>query len=274
MGMGVNRAFGRGVDDKGSFEIHSVVPGSYFLIAQTYEDNKQSVAKIPIEVGTSNIDGLQIAVNPPADLVGRVLIENNADANGATLSVSLQSKVPGPFGGGAGAQVEKDGTFRIRNAMPDAYTLNVYGFRDNFYLKSVRLGDADVTETGLDLTQGAPAGELTAIMSPDGGQVDGTVQNEKSEPAAGATVVLIPEATKRSTPRLYKTTTTDQSGAFSLKGITPGEYKLFAWEQIEMGAYQDPEFLKRFDSKGESVSVKEKAHETKQLKAIPADDTK
>ncbi len=273
-GMSMNRSSGRGVDEKGNFEIRGVVPGSYFLVAQTYEDNKQSIAKVPIEVGTSNIDGLQIVVNPPANVTGRVAIENNAETNGATFNVSLQSRVPGPFGGGGGAQTEKDGTFKIRNVTPDAYLLNVSGFRDNFYLKSVRLGDADVTEAGLDFTQGVPSGEITAILSPDGGQVDGTVQNDKSEPAAGVMVVLIPSAEKRGNQRLYKITTTDSTGKFSLKGITPGEYELFAWEQVEMGAYQDPEFLKPFDSKGESVSIKEKSNETKQLKAIPADDTK
>ena len=274
-GMAMNRAFGRGVDDKGNFEIHSVVPGSYFLVAQTFEDNKQSVAKVPVEVGTSNIDGLQIVVHPPADLSGRVLIENNADTNGATFSVTLQSKLPGPFGGGgAGAQADKDGAFRIRNVAADAYTVMVYGIKDNFYLKSVRLADMDVTDAGIDLSQGVSAGELTVIMSADGGQVDGTVLNEKSEAAAVATVVLIPNPEKRGIRRLYKITMTDQAGKYSLKGITPGEYKLFAWEQIEPGAYQDPEFLKRFDSQGESVSIKEKAHEAKQLKAIPAEDIK
>lgn len=138
----------------------------------------------------------------------------------------------------------------------------------------MRLGDTDVTEAGLDFTQGVPSGEITAILSPDGGQVDGTVQNDKSEPAGGATVVLIPSVEKRGNQRLYKITTTDPTGKFSLKGIAPGEYKLFAWEQIEMGAYQDPEFLKPFDSKGESVSIKQKSQETRQLKAIPSDDTK
>lgn len=273
-GMAMTRAFGRVLDDQGNFEIHSVVPGSYFLIAQTFEDNKQAVARVPVEVGTSNIDGLQIVMNPPGDLSGRVVVENNSDTGGATFNVSLQSKVPGPFGGGSSARADKDGTFRIRNVVPDAYTLNVFGFRDNFYVKSVRLGDTDVTDAGIDFTRGVPAGEITVILSADGGQVDGTVQNDKSAPAAGTTVVLIPDADKRSNPRFYKMSMTDSNGKFSLKGITPGEYKLFAWEQIENGVYQDPDFLKRFESKGESVSVKEKAHETKQLKALPGEDTK
>ena len=37
------------------------------------------------------------------------------------------------------------------------------------------------------------------------------------------------------------------------------------------GAYQDPDFLKPFESKGETVSIKENAHETVQLKMIPVE---
>ena len=275
IGMPMNRAFPQGLDDKGTFEMHSVPPGSYILMAQANEDNKQFVAKVPIEVSTSNIDGLQILVNPPTEIGGRVVVEGGAagspESNGATFNISLQSRSPGPFNGGAGAQADKEGVFRIRNVMPDAYTVNVFGPQNNFYLKSVRFGDIDVSEAGIDLTRGVPAGEISVVMSADGGQIDGTVQNEKSENAAGSTVVLIPNAERRSIQRLYKTATTDANGKFSLKGIAPGEYKLFAWEQIEAGAYQDPEFLKRYDSKGESVSIKEKSTETKQLKAIPAE---
>ena len=65
----------------------------------------------------------------------------------------------------------------------------------------------------------------------------------------------------------------DQSGRFTLKGIAPGDYKLFAWEQIEAGAYQDPDFLKPFENRGESINIREGSRETRQLKAIPAEDT-
>lgn len=32
------------------------------------------------------------------------------------------------------------------------------------------------------------------------------------------------------------------------KAIAPGAYKLFAWEDVETGAYKDPEFLKAFEA--------------------------
>jgi hypothetical protein len=142
---------------------------------------------------------------------------------------------------------------------------------ESYYLKSVRIGDQDVTDTGVDFTQGFPASEMVVTLSSNGGQIDGTVQNAKSEPAVGVSVTLIPEASRRSLSYLYKSATTDQNGHFTIKGIKPGEYKVFAWEEMELGAYMDPDFLKPHESAGEAVSIKEDARESLQVKAIPAE---
>jgi hypothetical protein len=107
-------------------------------------------------------------------------------------------------------------------------------------------------------------------LSPNGGQIDGTVLNTQQQPAGGATVVLVPGTGLREQTRLFKDVATDQTGHFSVKGIAPGDYKLFAWEDIEPGAYQDPEFLKPFESLGETFSIREGSRETTQLKLIPA----
>jgi hypothetical protein len=72
-------------------------------------------------------------------------------------------------------------------------------------------------------------------------------------------------------PARYKTSDTDQNGHFIIKGVAPGEYKIYAWEDIEDGAFEDPDFMKPHESDGQTVSVKEHAHETVQLKVIPAE---
>jgi hypothetical protein len=41
-----------------------------------------------------------------------------------------------------------------------------------------------------------------------------------------------------------------------LPDIIPGEYKIYAWEQIEEGSYEDPDFMKAHESEGEKVSIK------------------
>jgi hypothetical protein len=57
---------------------------------------------------------------------------------------------------------------------------------------------------------------------------------------------------------------------FTLRGISPGEYKLYAWEEIEQGAYEDPEFLRPYEKKGKDVRVDEASKTTLELTLIPA----
>jgi hypothetical protein len=148
-----------------------------------------------------------------------------------------------------------------------------YGFPDGFYLKSVRAGETEVLETGLDLTHGLP-GPVTLVFGTDAGQVDGIVLNAKQQPAQVGTVVLIPKDEKqRQRRQLYKTATTDQYGRYTIKNVDPGEYKIYAWEDVEYGAYMDPDFVKPVEDRGQSVSVRPSGKESAQLKLIPAEDS-
>jgi len=63
----------------------------------------------------------------------------------------------------------------------------------------------------------------------------------------------------------------DNQGRFTLESIPPGDYKLFAWQAMERGAYLDPEFPQQFEDLGKAVSLKEGASMSVQLDAIPAE---
>jgi hypothetical protein len=133
------------------------------------------------------------------------------------------------------------------------------------------MGDVDALEAGLDTSQGA-AGTLEITISGNGGQIEGTAADSKQKPASGAVVALVPDDPRRERLMLFKTTVTDTTGHFSITGVAPGEYKLFAWEQIEEGAYQDPEFLKPYENQGQAVTIREGSRETAQLKVISSAD--
>lgn len=273
VGFGAPRAFVRPMDGQGNFEMRGVAPGSYILSANYIEDSKAYSARMPIEVGNSNIEGIELTLAPPAEIQGRIVIEDNGDLKAASVNVNLMPRSPGPIMGGVGSPVGDKLVFKLSNVTPDPYDVSVYGLPENFYIKSIRMGDQDVTDTGVDFTQGVPAGEMTVVLNPNGGQIEGTVQNSSSQPAAGVTVTLIPDASHRSVAWLYKSTSTDQNGHFTMKGVRPGDYKLYAWEEIEPGAYQDPEYVKPYESAGEALSVKESAHENVQLKVVPSEKT-
>ena len=49
------------------------------------------------------------------------------------------------------------------------------------------------------------------------------------------------------------TNSTGSSYFKTFRGIAPGEYKIFSWEEVEDGAWEDPDFLKLFEQKGVPV---------------------
>jgi len=111
---------------------------------------------------------------------------------------------------------------------------------------------------------------LEVTISMRGGALSGRVADAARKPAVGARVVLVPEAARRSRGDLYRNTTADDSGAYELRGIPPGDYKLFAWERIEDGAWQDPEFIKLYEDRGVRVRIAEDGRQSANVTLIPA----
>jgi hypothetical protein len=259
------------VDPQGAFQIQAIVPGSYLLIAIFAADDKQYTALMPLDVRDSNIEGIELTLKPPVELRGRLIIEEKGDLKGSTPMLCLEPKAEERAIGSGCAEVKDDLTFKIENNSLGSYEVHIRGLREGLYLKGMRMGDQDVTEKGVDITQGFAGEELTVVLSPNGGVVEGSVTNAKDEPAVGVKVTVIPDASHQGTEWLYKIADTDQNGHFVIKGIAPGDYKIYAWEELEEGAEQDPEFMKTHESDGQSLSIKERAHETVQLKAIPAE---
>jgi protocatechuate 3,4-dioxygenase beta subunit len=259
-------------DAKGNFEIRGVAPGPYTLIASIYDGERSVSARQPVEAAGGHIDNLVITIRPPLTLQGDVQAEGQTTADLSNLRIELRPKdssttMMGPMING---RVKDDGTFTLPNAGSDLYSVTVSGLPDGFYVRSIRSGDDDVLLEGLDLSKGA-AGAVHIVLSPGAGQLAGSVQNDKQQPAAGATITAIPqEKQRRELTSYYKTVTTDQYGRFTLKNLDPGEYKVFAWEDIESGAYFDPDFVKTVESQGESVTIRENSHDQRQLKLIPA----
>ena len=90
-------------------------------------------------------------------------------------------------------------------------------------------------------------------------------------PESGIQAVLIPDRF-RDRFDLYKTAVTDENGQFTMRGITPGDYRLFAWEGIEQFAYFDLDFVRQFEQKSQPVRIPESSKVNINVKIIPALD--
>jgi hypothetical protein len=69
-------------------------------------------------------------------------------------------------------------------------------------------------------------------------------------------VALIPAQNLRRNSQLYKRTTTDMNGQFTIHGIAPGQYTAFAWSTPPPGqAEENATFISQVEAKGTLVSA-------------------
>ena len=80
--------------------------------------------------------------------------------------------------------------------------------------------------------------------------------------------MLVPDA-HRDRFELFRAITTGPDGRFTLRGVPPGDYKVFAWESIDSNGYFDPELLKRDEAKGQRIKIQDSDKLTVSVKMIP-----
>jgi hypothetical protein len=215
-----------------------------------------------------------LTIHGGVQLNGRVRVDGETSQSSAHVSVMLQPAETGGivFGPFPNQQVKEDGSFQMEDVGADRYTVSISGLPEGFYVKSVRSANLDVLAGGLEVAGGSPA-PLDVVLSPNAGQVTGTVLDANTQKAAPAvTVVLVPqEKERRDREAFYRTTTSDLSGRFTFKSVVPGEYRAYSWEEAEYGAWMDPEFMKPMESRGEAVSIPEGGRQAIQVNLIPPD---
>jgi hypothetical protein len=256
-------------DTDGRFEMANILPGSYMLTASWEEDEQRYTGRLAVEVANGDVDGLTVVIDTGLQLSGRVRLEGGDPFDLAALTILLTSSGESPASAPS-AHVQADGQFLIEDVLADTYRLTITGPAGDLYLKSVTLGGEDVLNPGLDLTNGTARGTLNVLLGTGAGQVDGRVLDEQNNPLPGARVALVPSAMLRSRTDLYRTASADIYGHFAFSGISPGEYKLFAWPEAEAGAAEDPDFLRSYESYGVSVTLQEKGQLTMRLQVIPS----
>jgi hypothetical protein len=246
-------------DRQGKFQFTGVTPGSYTISATLFGKDKFLTGSRLVQVQDSDLDNVKLV---PSDGVLRGQLRADGPSKGdlGKLRVRLVGSLP------SDATVLTDGSFMFRGIDQSRYRIDKVGAED-FYIKSVRIAGQELTDGVLDLSgDQQPSGILQVVLAP-GGRIDGVV-TEENDAASNSVVVLVPELRDRHVSARFKNTTTDQNGQFALRGIAPGKYKLFAWDDIEPGIWWNPEFLSHYEHEGEEVTIEESAHVSARLHLI------
>ena len=135
------------------------------------------------------------------------------------------------------------------------------------YIKDIQFGESPLPDQILHLKRDV-SGDLKITISSKGARLKGIVVNDESLPVAGVWVVAVPEENKKSVRHLSKAVTTDQYGRYDLRGLAPEKYLIFAWDGVERGEWEDPEFLKTNEAKAAAFEVSDSDTKSVDLQLI------
>jgi hypothetical protein len=235
------------------FEIANLIPGPYVIVAAMSAAGREYRAVERIELPPG---GQELTLHPDRaiDLTGR-LDPDGGERPAGPFRVAL---IPGGYPPGRNRieiGVHADGTFVIPNVVPGIWDIHVKPVPPGGYIKAMTLGEQDVLTGDMTIEPGTRE-PLHIVVGARGATVAGTVTVPTGVArAARARVLLAPCGRYAHVLSFYKLTPADDSGHFEIQGVTPGRYKLYAFEELDPSAYEDPNFLQPFETLSEAFDV-------------------
>jgi hypothetical protein len=282
----------------GKFDYGRVVPGSYILYVQVRPPGATSPADalwatMPLEVREQDVDNLTLVPRAGINLTGKVVLDGQPAGTLTSLVGGLflgmrpdplvTQQAPSPS-----TRVSPDGTFVLAGAIAGNYRVYAPPLLspnnpallsglppsppglENSYVKSIRVGGADVLDSGVRLIP-VEGLSMEIVLGTNAGILEGHVMRD-GKPAADVTVGMLPNASSARGYRtdMHRTILTDTSGHFQLRGLPPGDYKIFAWEDADKDAIMDLDFVRGYEEKGTRIEIADGDKRSIELNVIPA----
>jgi len=266
-----NSIFGAADRSAGKFEIRGVRPGRYdlYTIVRTNPVNAQEryAGHASVSVGNQDLAGVNLTISAGVELRARFTSMDPAAVTQAPTQLSIRARNGLPSAiqqvsqaGARGARGARGGVSNDWHLYPGLsegmYVLDspLQSLRDT-YVADIRQGEKSIYDTATIVVGSTAPDPVEVILARPAASIDGTVLNASGKPAAGVSVMLIPNGDRRQNPLLYKRGITNTDGKVALGALAPGSYKLFAWESILSGAELNAEFIREYEERGVPVTI-------------------
>jgi hypothetical protein len=267
--------------ETGVFDFPRVIAGGY--VAYLFIDGL--TVRTSVEVRNGDVDGLSLPISSGIDIPVNITFEGTLPRNMPSVANLIPTLWRNPTLLGAPSMPATAGSPPVlRNIAPGSYHVYLNPLLSPLqganpvtsqpawqgaYVKSMRMGDVDVLNAGLRLER-QPDAPLDIVIGANPGTLEGQVVNEVRQPIGGAYVTLFANnpADRLYRTDMYKVTGTDNQGRFQLQGLRPGDYRVFAWENVERGTWIDSTFLRLNEEKGVTIHIDEGQVQTANLPII------
>jgi hypothetical protein len=245
----------------GEFSIGNIGPGSYIVMAKgrfngqemmTYE--RIMLRSLPYSPVPPRPYEVTLRLNPPLAVNGRLFVDGGEplDLRDATVTLtSIDPDLPSP----RSVKTRMDGRFVLNEVVAGSYVVDLTDLPEDFYLKAARFAEDDVLDKPIGLEYRNAGNPLQILVGMDGGHLLVAAYDGNGTLHPGAQFVLVPDAARRARREQHRVATAGEDGQAILRGIPPGRYKLFAWEELEENAYLNSDYLRGYETLGIPVTI-------------------
>jgi protocatechuate 3,4-dioxygenase beta subunit len=251
------------VSPDGSFKIPHMPPGYYTLSAVALRPGRENVsgyASVHIVDSDAHAD---VEIGQGIEVRGKV--EGPQGVSLAGKEITLETFGPGFYLLHPGT-IDPTGRFEIKNTPPGEFTFATRGWGkdDSIYVNNAVCNGRDYSSSTFTLTLDTRL-ECIVTLANDTSAIRGKMA-DGDKPVTKMVAVLIPESRElRHNQRYTLTSKTDDSGAYSISGVIPGDYLLFAVPPSKNHEYFALDFAEQHGG-GEQVRVKPRTTQVVDLK--------
>lgn len=252
----------------GPFEIPNVLPGSYDLVAVfNVNSAAPAIARVVVDIRNQDVGGLVMTIRPGAVITGSATIDGSAPRPGSVRMALAPADALRRVGVAMPANFAADGSFTIPGAPDGRLRLSVDPLGPDLYVDDMRQGGVSIFDSGFEI-RGRNPDPIQVLIKSGAGSLEGTVQDASGKLLTNAVVALVP-VTRRENDARYYSSRSDSTGSFSIRGIAPGDYKLFSWDVMPPGAHYNAAFLEKYEERGIPMTIAASAKVTSKVTAIP-----
>lgn len=239
------------------FQLAGLVPGPYDVYAKVESGEARQYGRIRLELRPGVNENVSVRVSGGTDLPGTVVVEGDPGGLYKEFRVWLTPGDGSHWGiGDPSVDVKDKFDFTLPAVPPGVWDIGIRPIPAGGYLKATTLGGQDVLNEEMTIRDGE-RGPLRIVLSTRGAVVEGEVDDDFVRGGRSAAILLAPRGPYEHVLSYYQGRLTDAARRFRFIGVTPGEYRVYAFQVMQPGAFQDPEFLKPYAEFGTPIGLAE-----------------
>lgn len=233
-------------------------------------------AALPVSVGTTDVNGLEIALRPALTISGAVEWHGTGQRPAADvmerMTVLLERVGPGGGPFRPNTRLSPGGQFEISGLVPGFYSVLVQDAPQGWIFRGATLDGGDVTDAPLHLESG-DVDRVRLILTTEQTNFVGTIADVANDSRDAIAVIAFPVERETwgnapSTSRRFRHLRVQRDQPFSLGGLPPGRYHVVAVPDVQTAEWRNPEVLATFASRAVIVDLVEGQQTSRTLRVL------